>query len=167
MIALGQSFGADAIFSRPNNTTNYDSGDCVGPLTSAGGAILPLVSAGPSGVGGLIINSTALLIGATAVPAGMSTMFLHLYGSSPGSVFADGETWDLPSGDRDAYLGALALGTPVDVGASLWIAVDNINKQIRMAGNAGGNLWAYLVTTGGFTPGASTAFRASFRGLGF
>lgn len=167
MIARALSYGADAIFARPGDTTAYDAGDVIGTSKSAGGGVTTLVDAGPSAVAGLIINSTTLLIGATAVPGGMSTLFYHLYRVTPPSALVDGETWDLPSGDRDAYLGALALGTPVDVGASLWVAVDAINKMIRMGGNTGGTLYGYLVTTAGFTPAASTAFRVGVRGYGF
>lgn len=167
MFCSGLSYGGDAIFTRPNNTTAYSAGTCIGSSTSAGGGILTLVGAGPSGVAGLIIMSTTLLIGAASVPGGMTTMFLHLYNASPASAFADGDTWSLADADREEYLGSLALGTPADVGASLWIAVDNINKQIRMGGNAGGNLYAYLVTTAGFTPAAETPFRVGMRGYGF
>ena len=166
MLRYGISYGGDAVFSRPNNTDAYSGGDVVGPATSAGGGILPLVGAGPSGVGGLLVMSTTLLIGAASVPGGMTTMFLHLYNASPASAFADGDAWSLADADREEYLGSLALGTPADAGANLFIAVDNINKQIRMGGNASGALWAYLVTTAGWTPAAETPFRVGVRGYG-
>ena len=166
-VISGRSFGANAIFSRPDDTTAYGAGDIIGTAKAAGGGITTLVAAGPSGVDGLMINSSTLLIGASAVPGGMTTLFLHLYKSSPPSVLQDGDTWDLPSGDRSAYLGALALGTPADVGASLFVAVDNIGKEVFMGGNTGGALYAYLVTTAGFTPAALTEFRVGVNGYGF
>jgi hypothetical protein len=68
----------------------------------------------------------------------------------------DNAPWDLPSGDRASYLGSLALGTPADVGASLFIVVDGITKQLSLQGEG---LFGYLVTVGAYTPTASRVYR--------
>jgi hypothetical protein len=59
----------------------------------------------------------------------------------------------LPSGDRAAYLGSLAIGTPVDVGSTLVVETDDLRKQITVAST--GKIFAELVTVGAFTATAT------------
>jgi len=63
----------------------------------------------------------------------------------------------LPSGDRSAFLGSLALGTPVDLGSTLYVVVNNIQKQIYYP--YGGTLYAYLVTAAAYTPASATVHK--------
>ena len=138
-------YSAQVAVTRPANQTPYAALDVVG-----GAFELPLL--GPSG-GQIQIKSSDLRIDVSAVPAGMTTFRLHMYSVTPPSALADNAPWDLPAGDRASYLGYLDLGTPVDIGATLTVQTDNINRQVKLAGTS---IFAYLVTTGGFTPAANS-----------
>lgn len=103
--------------------------------------------------GEFIITSADFIIAHSAIIAGETSYRLHLYSITPPSALADNAAWDLPSGDRESYLGFVDLGTPVDVGASLHVQSTQINKQITVP--SGGRLYAYLQTIGGFTATAA------------
>lgn len=132
--------------TRPANVTAYTAGDVLG------GAIeFPTI--GPFS-GDIILTSAALRANITAIPAGMTSFRLHLYNVTPPSALADNAAWDLPDGDRAGYLGYIDLGSPADVGATVFVQVDQVNKQVRLRG--GYSLFGYLVTNGGFTPAANS-----------
>jgi hypothetical protein len=102
--------------------------------------------------GPITIISASLQIAATAIISGETGYTLQLYSVTPPSAHADNDAWDLPSGDRASYLGSIALGTPVDLGSTLYVEVNNINKQIYVPGSVGGgHIWGELVTVGAFT----------------
>jgi hypothetical protein len=144
--------------TRPANVTAYTAGDVVG------GAIT-FSSAGPSG-GHLLITSADLRIDVSAVPSGMTSFRLHLYDLTPPSAIADNAAFDLPSGDRSAYLGSIDLGTPVDYGATLVAQVTSAPAlQVKLA-TGSTSLFGYLVTAGGFTPAAnSEVYAPRIRGV--
>lgn len=132
--------------TRPANVTAYTAGDVLG------GAIeFPTI--GPFS-GDIILTSAALRANITAIPAGMTSFRLHLYNVTPPSALADNAAWDLPADDRAGYLGYIDLGSPADVGATVFVQVDQVNKQVRLRG--GYSLFGYLVTNGGFTPAANS-----------
>ena len=132
--------------TRPANVTAYTAGDVLG------GAIeFPTI--GPFS-GDIILTSAALRANIAAIPAGMTSFRLHLYNVTPPSALADNAAWDLPAGDRASYLGYIDLGSPADVGSTLFVQVDQVNKQVRLRG--GYSLFGYLVTNGGFTPAANS-----------
>lgn len=108
---------------------------------------------GPTIGGSINIISTELMVEHTAVISGETSYTLHLYSVTPPSALADNAVWDIPSGDRASYLGSLALGTPVDVGSTLYVQTLNIQKQVKVP--VGGSLFAYLVTNGPFTATAA------------
>lgn len=108
---------------------------------------------GPVAGGSINIISTELMVEHTAVISGETSYTLHLYSVTPPSALADNSVWDLPSGDRASYLGSLALGTPVDLGSTLYVQTLAIQKQVKVP--AGGSLFAYLVTVGPFTATAA------------
>jgi hypothetical protein len=138
---IGTGYNASANFT--SGTTAYAANDvCGGALTFA--------SIGPS-AGRVMITSVALRIDSSAVISGQTSYTLHLYDVTPPSAVADSGAWDLPSGDRAAYLGSIDLGTPVDLGSTLYIGRDGVNKQIKLAGTS---VFAYLVSTGAYTPTA-------------
>lgn len=112
-----------------------------------------LTNIGPAGGGAVIITNTRLRVDASAVQSGETSYTLQLYTVTPPSAFADNAAWDLPSGDRASYVGAITLGTVVDVGSTLWIEQTGLTKQITVP--AGGSLFAYLVTNGAFTATAA------------
>ena len=57
---------------------------------------------------------------------------LHLFNAALASPLADNAAFDVAAADRTKYLGSLALGTPVDVGTSLWVEVNSLNKLITV-----------------------------------
>ncbi len=140
-------FVSQPTVTRPANTTAYTAGDVVG------GAIT-FANAGPSGGGSVIINSADLRIDVSSVPAGMTSFTLHLYSVTPPSALADNAPWDLPSGDRASYLGFIILGTPIDVGSTLFCQATGPGlRQVQLASSS---VFGYLVTAGGFTPAANS-----------
>jgi hypothetical protein len=142
-VAGQSSFSAAVSFTRPSNTNTYAVGDVVGATVAA----LTFPAMGPD-AGRIMITSVSLEIDVASVPAGMTSFRLHLYNVTPPSAFADEATWDLPSGDRAAYLGYVDLGTPVDVGSTLYVETNIVNKQLKLAGTS---LFGYLVTNGTYT----------------
>lgn len=146
---------ASVTITRVNDTNAYGALDVIGAATGSTAA-QTFARMAPSGGGVVLIRSTTLEIDASGLIASETSYNLHLYSDLPPSAFGDNTTWDLPSGDRGTYLGFLALGTPVDLGASIFVAVDGINKAIYLPGE---NLYAYLSTVGGYTPTASRVYR--------
>lgn len=141
-----RSFDSQTTVTRPADTTAYAAGDVVGATLAA----IEFRNIGDAGQS-IAITDADLRIDVTGVPAGMTTFRLHLYNANPPSAFADNAAWDLPAGDRLAYLGYIDFGTPVDVGSTLFVQTDGSgSKQIKMG--ASSSLWGYLVTNGGFTP---------------
>lgn len=137
--------------TRPANVTAYTAGDVVGGVANA---IISFADAGPMS-GAIMITSADLRIDVAAVPVGMTSFRLHLYNASPASALADNAVWDLTAGDRAAYLGYIDLGSPVDVGSTLYVQLDQINKQLQLGASAT-TLYGYLVTNGGFTPAGNS-----------
>ena len=131
-------------FTRPADTVAYSAKDVVGGLRT-------FANIGPAG-GSIMITGAALEIDIAAVISGMTSWRLHLYSAAPGTPLADNVAFDLPSADRGIYLGFIELGTLEDLGSTLYVDVSNVNKQVKLSS---ADLSAYLVTTGGFTPGSA------------
>lgn len=150
------AYGSKVSITRPADTTAYTAGDVIGIGTGAGGATAGpaalTFTAGPTAGGEVIITSASIEVDASAVPAGMGNMRLHLYNVTPPSALVDNAAWDLPSGDRASYLGYVDIGTPVDLGSTLYVQADGINKQITLAG---ADVYGYLQTIGAFTPSSA------------
>jgi hypothetical protein len=142
---MGFAYSAPVTVTRPANQTPYTANDVVG------GAIT-FPSMGPS-AGRIMLTSSQLELDIAAIPTGMTSFFLALYNVTPPSALADNAPWDLPSGDRASFLGIVQLGSPVDLGSTLYIEQNIINKQIKLAGTS---LFGYLVTAGGYTPAANS-----------
>jgi len=139
------AFNAATTITRPANTTAYSAGDVVG------GAIT-FANMGTSG-GRIMLTSSQLELDIAAIPTGMTSFFVALYSVTPPSALADNAAWDLPSGDRASFLGIVQLGTPVDLGSTLYVEQNIINKQIKLAGTSA---FGYLVTATGYTPAANS-----------
>jgi hypothetical protein len=107
--------------------------------------------------GGIItFISTTLLVAHTDLISGEAGYSLNLYSVTPPSAHADNAVWDVPAGDRASYLGTLSLGTPADIGSSLWVEQNGVLKMIKVpASPNGGSIFGELVTVGGFTPTAA------------
>ena len=99
------------------------------------------------------ILSADLMVDAAAVISGETSYALALYNVTPPSALADNAVWDIPSGDRASFLGRFSIGTPVDLGASLYVQTPALNVDVKLGLTS--SLWAYLITVGGFT---ATAF---------
>ena len=94
----------------------------------------------------------------------MSAFRLHLYSASPDAI-ADNAPWDLVSaGDRSKYQGYIDFTAPVDLGSTLYAQADSLNHQLQLADGASA-LFGVLVTTGAFTPAASTVWTVTLRAL--
>lgn len=104
----------------------------------------------PSGSSIRILTSS-IKIDATAVISGETSYTLHLYTVTPPSAQADNDAWTLASADLPSYAGSIALGTPVDLGAALYVKTGGINLDIALAGTS---LFGSLVTVGAFTAAA-------------
>jgi hypothetical protein len=136
------AYHSKVTITRPANTDAYLAGDVVG-----GAITFPAIG---SFAGDSFITSASLRINVSSVPAGMTSFRLHLYDVTPPSALADNAPWDLPSGDRASYLGYIDLGSLVNVGSTLYVQADQINKQVRL--RADHALHGYLVTNGAYTP---------------
>lgn len=140
--------------TRPADTTAYTANDVVGGAVS-----FPAIAWQGAD---FIITSASLAIDIAAVPTGMSGFRAHLYNITPPSALADNAAWDLSAGDRDSYIGYVDLGTPLDVGSTLYVQSTGVNVQLKAASNT---VFAYLVTLGAFTPAASTEFTVTLHSL--
>lgn len=140
-------FSAKVSVTRTADTNAYAANDVLGPAVGSTAA-LTFANMGPA-AGEVMITSASLERDAAAIISGETSYLLHLYNVTPPSAFGDNVAHDLPSGDRASYLGSIAFGTPVDLGSTLYIAADAINKQITLAGTS---LFGYLVTVGAYTP---------------
>lgn len=139
-----QGFSSAVSVTRPANTTAYAAGDVVGATAAA----ITFPSMGPSGKE-IMITSAAFEIDAAAIISGETSYRLYLYNVTPPSALADNAAFDIPSGDRASFLGFVDLGTPVDLGSTLYVEGNAINKQLTLSGTS---LFGYLVTNGAFTP---------------
>lgn len=144
------AYGSQVTVTRPANATPYTALDVLGATAAA----ITFTNVGPAG-GRVKITSADLRIDVAAIPAGMTTMRLHLYDVTPPSALADNAAFDIPSGDRAAYLGYIDLGTVLDMGATLFVENDSVVKQVKLAAGST-SLFGYLVTTGGFTPAGNS-----------
>lgn len=147
-LAVGKAYSSSVSAARPNDTTPYTAGDVVG-------AVGEFTSIGPAG-GRIMITDVILRVDVAAIPSGMTTFRLHLYNATPPSALTDNAAWDLPSGDRASYLGFVDIGTPSDVGSTLWVERQGVNKIVDLA-PASTSLFWYLQTIGGYTPTAQAS----------
>ena len=144
-IIAGKGYSSQVSFTRPADTVAYTAGDVVGATAAA----ITFPDIGPE-FGVVQITDADLRVDVASVPAGMTSFRLHLYNVTPPSALADNAVWDLPAGDRASYLGYIDHGSPVDVGASLFVQTAGTGiKTIQLKTSS---LFGYLVTNGGFTP---------------
>lgn len=143
--SVDNGYIAPVTITRPANTTAYSAGDVVG-------GALTISNAGPSG-GSVVLTGTRLELDIAAIPSGMTYFVLHLYSATPPSAIADNSPFDLPSGDRSVYIGNVNVGTPIDLGSTLYVDVNQINKLLKLTT---ATLYGYLVTATGYTPAANS-----------
>jgi len=138
--------GSTVTITRPANVTPYVAGAVIG-------GALTLSAQAPTGGGVVMITGSRFELDVAALPTGAANFRLYLYSSTPPSALAEGAVWDLPAGDRGVFLGYVDLGTPVDLGSTCYVQQDNLSHQ---CGATGTDLFAYLVTIGGYTPAANS-----------
>lgn len=101
--------------------------------------------------GSLIRILTGIIkIDTTALQASEAAYALPLYSATPPSAQADNAAWSLASADLPGYRGSLALGTPVDLGAALFVKTKVLDEDIRLLSTSS-SLWGELQTIAGFT----------------
>ena len=142
------AYGTTTLVTRPANTTAYTAVDVVGATAAA----IDLGVCGPSG-GRVMIETVMLEPRIAVVPTGMGNFRLALFSATPTSALADNAAWTDPVSDNAEYLGTIDIGTPVDLGAKLEVGRNLIGKIVKLSGT---NLFAYLITDGGFTPAANS-----------
>lgn len=147
--------------TRTADTNAYAANDIIGAATGST-AGLDFALGAPS-AGRIMITSAALEIDATAVISGETSYRLYLYNITPPSATGDNGAWDLPSGDRASFLGYVDLGTPVDLGSTLYVETNGINKQIKLAGT---DVFAYLTTIGAYTPTSARVYVITLHAIG-
>jgi hypothetical protein len=147
-VADAQGFSARVSIIRPSDTTAYAANDVVG-ITGGGTACIVFPRMGPAG-GEIMITSAAFQRNATAIISGETSYTLHLYNVTQPSAQVDNAAFDIVAGDQASYLGAINLGTPVDLGSTLYVEQNGINKQVTLLESA--SLFGVLVTVGAYTP---------------
>ena len=140
-----------AAVTRPNDTTAYAALDVLGG-TSAALSVIEFTNIAPVGGGPIILLYASLRMDVAALPSGFSQTRLHLYSSAPTAI-ADNAAYNLPSADRSKYLGYITLGTPVDLGDTLFVEDDYLRKAVVATSTS---IFAIAQTIAGFTPSAST-----------
>jgi hypothetical protein len=155
-----QSFSQAVSLTRTADTEDYTANDVLGAATGSTAA-LEFTAMGPD-ARRIMLTSAELEVDAGALISGEGNYRLHLYNVTPPSALGDNVAFDLPSGDRASYLGYLDLGTPIDLGTTLYIQTDGINKQIKLSGTS---IFAYLVTIGAFTPASATVRKITLHSI--
>jgi len=156
LASLVSGYTASVSITRTADTNGYAVNDVVGAATGSSAAV-EFSTMGPSGAN-IMITSAELEVDASAVISGETSYRLYLYSATPASALGDNAAWDLPSGDRSSFLGYVDLGAPIDLGSTLYVQTDGINKQIKLSGTS---LFGYLVTIGTYTPTASRAYKVT------
>ena len=133
--------------TRPDNATAYAALDVLGtdPAT-----VIEFTNIAPTGGGTIVLLYASLMISVGS--GGPAQTRLHLYSSAPSSI-ADNAAYNLPSGDRNKYLGSITLNTPNDLGDTLFVQEDMLRKTVVASGSS---LFAIAQTVGAFTPTALT-----------
>ena len=133
--------------TRPNNNTPYTA---LSVVSTEAGAVMEFAGVGE--VSDTVAILTAKMrIDVVSIPAGMAGFRLHLYNAAPTAI-ANNAAYNLPSGDRDKYLGYVQLNTVLDLGDTLWVQSESVNLAVKLAGTA---LYGILQTLGAFTPTAN------------
>lgn len=154
-VAVSTGYGAATPITRTNDTNAYAANDVIGAAVGATAAISFTLA---PAAGETLITSAQFEIDISSIPSGMTSFLLYLYNIAPPSALGDNAAWDLPAGDRAAFLGVVSLGTPIDLGSTLYVEQNGINKQITTASAA---VFGYLVTVGPWTPAALTVFKVT------
>ncbi|NBW08686.1 MAG: hypothetical protein EBR82_11735 [Caulobacteraceae bacterium] len=133
--------------TRPDNTTPYTANDVLGTDPAS---VIQFTNIAPEGGGTIVLLYASMRIDAGSSTQGQTR--LHLYSSAPAGI-ADNAAFNLPSGDRDKYLGYITLSAPVDLGDTMFTEDDFLRKTITATSSS---VFAIAETTAAFTPAATT-----------
>lgn len=97
------------------------------------------------------ITSSELRIDHTALVASEGAYTLHLYTITPPSAIADNAAFTHTSADLPYYVGSIAIGTPVDGGAALFVKAGALTHDVAVTS---ASLFGYLVNAATCTPTA-------------
>ena len=156
-----QGYTVAVSITRTADTNAYTANDVISAATGSTAA-QTFALMGPS-AGNIRIINAELEIDAAAVISGETNYRLHLYSVTPPSALGDNAAWDLPSGDRASYLGFVELGTPVDLGSTLYVQSEP-SKDVKLAGTS---LFAYLVTIGAYTPASAQVYKITLHSVAY
>lgn len=160
----GAGYSSSASFTRPNTTPTLSALDVVGTSPAAN---LTFSDIGPAAGGKVVIVYAALRIDVAAVAAGMTQFRLHLYSSAPTAI-ADDAAYNLPSADRDKYLGYIELPTPVDLGDTIFAGTEEgyypVRKEITVP--SGGAIYGILQTVGSYAATAQAVYNLKIKSVG-
>jgi hypothetical protein len=146
LASSGRCYRSTVTITRPADVAPYAAGDVIG--AASGSAIITFPEVGPSG-GYVQIQSVRLLINSGTLPTGIGALRLHLYSSAPTAI-ADNAAWELPAGDRAAYMDSIDLPTPIDYGSTLFCKAD-FNGQLFRLGAGVTSMFGLLQTINGAT----------------
>lgn len=146
---------ANYFIQRPNDTTAYTANDVIGDAIT-GTAVWKFANVGPANGGDIIVDEVRFEVLDTGLIASEASHTIHFYSQFPPSNLADNAAFDITSGDRLFYQGKLTVGTPVDEGTTLYVAITNQAKKVTLATST---LFAYLTTAGAYTPTVNRQYR--------
>lgn len=141
--------------TRTADTNAYGAADVIGAATGSTAALTFADVGGTPTPREMMITTVSLLIRDTALIASEAGYRLYLYNILPPSALGDNTAWDLPAGDRASFIGYVDLGTPVDLGSTLYVQTSAVNTTIATLGSS---IFGYLVTIAGYTPSASRVY---------
>lgn len=144
---MNARYFSKAAVTRPDNTTAYTALDVLG---TDPGTVIEFANIAPVGGGPIVLLYASLRVDVSALPAGLGQTRLHLYSEAPAAI-VDNDAFNLPSGDREKYLGYLTLGTPLDLGDTLFSEDDFLRKQVVATSSS---IFAIAQTLSAFTPTA-------------
>lgn len=159
--AVSDAFTVAVSVTRTADVNAYLANDVIGAATGSTAA-LTFAAMGPS-AGNIRVLSAELEIDRNAVISGETSYRLHLYNVTPPSVYGDNVAWDILTGDRASYLGYIDLGTPVDLGGTLYVRSEP-GTDLLLAGTS---LFAYLVTIGAYTPASATVHKITLHAVAY
>lgn len=96
------------------------------------------------------ILGTELRIDHTALVASEGAYTLHLYTAAPTTI-ADNAAYAITAADLPNYIGSLSLGTPVDLGAALFVKSAALTHDVPLVA---ASLYGFLINAGTMTPTA-------------
>jgi len=155
-VTAGAILNPSSNFTRPNDTTQYASGDLVANSTSAG-SVTPLswANAARTSAGSLYVRRVRLFKSGTGITD--AYFRVHFYASSPAGIAnGDNAAW---STNLAGYCGAVDVIMSyqfVDGAGGLGFPVTGSEIDIRLA--SGTTIYALLEARNVYVPGASEVF---------